>query len=195
MTQNTGTLVIAPIVTPDSTDNFPTHISNMGKGGFHTVQALTDRDSISQERREEGMLCTVVDDGVTYQLLGGIDNNNWTPFAGGGSNSSEIDDSLITTTTTWSSSKILEKLTNAINDIPKKDTIYSYYPNGDIYEEKEYNISVVPNQLVQKKTYAYTANGDINTETIEVNGRKFVNTFIYNAYGDIFKIQTRETVI
>ena len=83
MSQNVGTHVIAPIVTPDSNDKFPTHINSMGQGGFKAVQTLAERDAIPMERRENGMLCAVLENDTLYQLKGGIDNAFWTIFATG----------------------------------------------------------------------------------------------------------------
>lgn len=80
MTDNKGTKVLAPIVTPTSEDSFPTHISNMGKGGYHTVYSLADRDSIPMARREEGMLCAVVEEGTISHLIGGLENTFWKPL-------------------------------------------------------------------------------------------------------------------
>lgn len=81
MAQNSGVLVIAPIVTPDSADTFPTHLANMGQGGIHSVPDTAARDAISTERRVAGMLCYVQGIGF-YQLSD--DLSTWTLFTGGG---------------------------------------------------------------------------------------------------------------
>jgi len=74
--------MIAPT---DTTDIYPTHSSNYGKGGVHHVATIVDRDAITAERRSEGMFCTVEEDGKTYQLVGGISNADWAEFVSGGS--------------------------------------------------------------------------------------------------------------
>lgn len=93
MAQNVGTQVIAPIVTPDSNDKFPTHINALGQGGFKAVQTIADRDAIPLERRENGMLCAVLENDTVYQLKGGIDNAFWTIFttgAGGATTAADL---------------------------------------------------------------------------------------------------------
>jgi uncharacterized protein (TIGR02145 family) len=58
--------------------------SNDVKGGHHQVATIAERDAIPMLRRQLGMLCTVLDDGIgnhkTYQLIGGLSNTNWTEF-------------------------------------------------------------------------------------------------------------------
>jgi hypothetical protein len=89
--QNTGTLVGAPIRPNDARDPIPSAFANEILGGHHQFATIGQRDSIMSERRVEGMLCTVLDDGngnpKTYQLLGGTANTNWVAFIGAGSGS------------------------------------------------------------------------------------------------------------
>ena len=54
--------------------------SNDLLGGIYQVDSLDERNNIPSERRKEGMLCYVKND-TMYQLIGGIDNVNWTVFA------------------------------------------------------------------------------------------------------------------
>lgn len=71
MTELKGTNVASGLVPFTDQDKYPTHYSQYGKGGYRTVQTLEERDTIPEERREEGMLCYVIDDpsGVhTYKL-------------------------------------------------------------------------------------------------------------------------------
>jgi hypothetical protein len=91
---NTGTLVTAPIRPHSNRDQYPTAYANEIKGGHHTVSTLEHRNSIPHERRSEGMFCTVTTQKVTYQLLGGIENSNWEVFttSGGGSSDGNVDD-------------------------------------------------------------------------------------------------------
>jgi len=61
-------------------------------GGFRVVDTLTDRDNITTLRRKWGMLCYVLEDNTTYQLLdqgnGDLSNNtNWVTYSGGGGGS------------------------------------------------------------------------------------------------------------
>ena len=48
-------------------------------GGYYQVNSIHERDEIPLSKRKEGMLCYVKNDRI-YQLLGGIDNVNWTIF-------------------------------------------------------------------------------------------------------------------
>lgn len=67
-----GTIIIAPIMPPDTQDTYPTHKANYGLGGIHHVATLADRDAISVDRQQEGMLCSVEEDEQTYQLRNGV---------------------------------------------------------------------------------------------------------------------------
>lgn len=60
--------------------DFPIAEANDLLGGHHQVNTIVDRNAIPTERRQELMLCSVVSDGKTYQLVGGIDNINWVDF-------------------------------------------------------------------------------------------------------------------
>ncbi|WEK18235.1 MAG: hypothetical protein P0Y49_15700 [Candidatus Pedobacter colombiensis] len=67
--------------------------TNDAKGGHHQVATVAERNNISADRRQPGMLCTVMDDGTgkakTFQLICKDlpaelnDNNNWIAFSPG----------------------------------------------------------------------------------------------------------------
>jgi hypothetical protein len=101
MGKNIGTIITAAVRPNDSLDLIATAFSSEIKGGLHTVQDTTSRDAIYKVRREWGMLCYVVDDLKTYQLIygyvdGDISNNlNWKEFSSGSGSGSEWLDSLI----------------------------------------------------------------------------------------------------
>jgi hypothetical protein len=86
MAKNIGTLVSSAIRPNDSLDPIATAFSNEIKGGLHNSDTLTDRNSIIFERREWGMLCYVIDQNTTYQLIYNrnstdiMDNSNWGLF-------------------------------------------------------------------------------------------------------------------
>ena len=69
---------------PLSGSLYPIIYSNDALGGFHQAATLTERDAIPALRRQQGMLCAVLDAGSgtrkTYQLIGGIANTNWVEF-------------------------------------------------------------------------------------------------------------------
>lgn len=81
-----GTVQITGQLAPSATtDTFPTHAANYGKGGVHHVTSLVERDAISAERRQAGMLCTVTGDPNIYRLE--VDLLTWTVASGGGGGS------------------------------------------------------------------------------------------------------------
>jgi hypothetical protein len=82
MANNIGTLIIAPVRPQADNDAYPSAFANEIKGGHHQVTSLTERDLITTDRRVLGMLCSVVtiSSSNTYQLIGGIDNGNWSEF-------------------------------------------------------------------------------------------------------------------
>ncbi|SDM69305.1 hypothetical protein SAMN05421823_11973 [Catalinimonas alkaloidigena] len=76
--------------TTSTTDVFPTHDTNKGKGGLHHVLNIAARNAIPKQRREDGMVVTVKDRGDgsrdAYQLVLGtvsadlMDNGNFVLF-------------------------------------------------------------------------------------------------------------------
>ena len=73
-----GAIRITGYVAPTSdTDTYPTHLDKYGKGGYRSVDSIDARDAISAERRSIGMMCYVVTENKTYQLLLGLGNENW----------------------------------------------------------------------------------------------------------------------
>lgn len=79
-----GTIVGAPLVTGDTNNGFGTHYNKLGIGGWKSVATLMDRDLISLERRELGNEVKVLEDGKTYELVGGLDNGSWVEIIQGG---------------------------------------------------------------------------------------------------------------
>lgn len=75
------TPVLGGVAPNDSADTYASHFAQWGKGGLRTVDDVTERDAITTERKEEGMLVYVKGDGY-YQL--GADLSTWTPFSSGG---------------------------------------------------------------------------------------------------------------
>ncbi len=92
-----GTNVIAPIVPFSTDDIFASHLAKYGHGGWRTAEDLNERDSIKELRREELMVCAVMDDSYNSSTAGDtiyildinhdgstssslMDNNNWIPL-------------------------------------------------------------------------------------------------------------------
>lgn len=80
---NIGTLVTSAIRPNNELDPIATAYSSEIKGGFHSKNSISDRNSIITERREWGMICYVINVDRSFQLVKGyvdndIDNNaNW----------------------------------------------------------------------------------------------------------------------
>ncbi len=77
MAEETGTVVLAPVVRGNPNDKYPTGFANFQKGGHHSKLTIQERDEIFTELREEGMTCFVKEDKITYILDGGLTNNFW----------------------------------------------------------------------------------------------------------------------
>lgn len=80
MAAETGTLVIAPVVPPDSVNTYPTHYDYYGYGGHRSVATVDDRNAIPADRRAAGMLVTVVSTETIYLLA--ADLVTWEKVAG-----------------------------------------------------------------------------------------------------------------
>ena len=93
MSEIKNTLKIsAPLSPYDSTDVYPTHLPEYGKGGLRTVESIEDRDNIPVERRDEGMFVYVKENKTTYALRDGLENTNWIELESflGGADSGQI---------------------------------------------------------------------------------------------------------
>ena len=89
MADLTGTVVIAPIRPTSTEDRYPTHESLYSKGGYRTVQSLAERDAISDERREQGMLVWVNSEKHLFRLTNGTTNSDWENLGNGSSTAYE----------------------------------------------------------------------------------------------------------
>jgi len=74
-------------LTPLTGNLYPIILSNDALGGLHQVATIAARNAIPALRRQQGMLCAVLDAGSgtpkTYQLIGGILDANWVEFTSG----------------------------------------------------------------------------------------------------------------
>lgn len=68
MSKNKGTLISSPIRPLTTGMTIPTAYSNELLGGLHSVSTTSERDMITSERRQFGMLVYIVNDDDFYQL-------------------------------------------------------------------------------------------------------------------------------
>jgi hypothetical protein len=80
MSKIPGTNVASGIVPFTTEDEFPTHYSEYGKGGWREVQTIAERDSITTARRKIGMAVYVRETDRVYILKNGTSNEYWVPF-------------------------------------------------------------------------------------------------------------------
>lgn len=68
MSNIAGTNLAAAIAPFTTEDTYPTHYAEYGKGGWHSVATISDRDAIPVQRRETGMVVFVQADNTPYRL-------------------------------------------------------------------------------------------------------------------------------
>lgn len=90
MTRIPGTNVASGIVPFTTEDEFPTHYSEYGKGGWREVATIAERDSITSQRRKLGMAVYVAETDKVYILKNGTSNEYWFPFSGSGTSSTYV---------------------------------------------------------------------------------------------------------
>lgn len=73
MAELKGTQVAAIVVPFTDADKYATHDAEYGKGGFRSVSTIADRDAIPVERKTEGMIVRVTENGLNYEWK----NNAW----------------------------------------------------------------------------------------------------------------------
>lgn len=71
-----GTPLVAEVVTTDTLDTHATHIDTFGQGGYQSVLDYTARNSITPDRRKEGMTVYVMSDQTKWQLKPGYSPTN-----------------------------------------------------------------------------------------------------------------------
>jgi len=72
------TIKVAATIAPfDARDTYPVTNPKYGKGSLRTVENNIERMTISNGRREEGMIVYQKDNAEYYTLVGGITNSHW----------------------------------------------------------------------------------------------------------------------
>ena len=74
-----GVNITSCIVPCTYDDNYPTHDSKYGKGGWREVKTIAERDAIPIERRSLGMSVYVTDTNTQYILKYALNNHCWYP--------------------------------------------------------------------------------------------------------------------
>ena len=73
-----GSVSVTGFVAPtDSADTYPSHSEEYGKGGYRSVDTITDRDAIPAARRKAGMAVKVLANKMEYILGAGLGNGHW----------------------------------------------------------------------------------------------------------------------
>lgn len=75
-----GTNVASGVVPFTTEDQYATHYSKYGNGGWREVATIEERDLIPAARRSVGMAVLVNEIGRLFVLRGGINNSNWIEF-------------------------------------------------------------------------------------------------------------------
>ena len=82
-----GSVVFAPLVTPNGLEEFPTHLSMFGKGGLHSKNSLAAIQAIATALREQGMLAYDKSTDKYYKLNA---EGNWVEFSVSGGASAGV---------------------------------------------------------------------------------------------------------
>ena len=86
-----GSVPITGFLGPTSElDLYPTHKPKYGLGGLRSCLTLSERDSITNARREIGMEVFVISESKKYRLVGQLDNSGWVEVTEGGTAGSFI---------------------------------------------------------------------------------------------------------
>lgn len=98
MARYIGGVAVTGFISPtDTADDFATHKAMFGQGGYRSVLDLTARDTITEPRREQGMIVYVISEKKEYRLVGGITNLHWEEIiissGGNGTTPSTLSDS------------------------------------------------------------------------------------------------------
>ena len=82
MTENLKGLNIPSSIVPfTDQDVYATHDSKFGKGGWQSVETVTEMNNISMQRRSIGMAVYVASEKQTYILNGRLDNLGWVTYS------------------------------------------------------------------------------------------------------------------
>lgn len=86
-----GTNISSPVVPFTKDDKYATHDETFGRGGYRSVNSISEMNAIPSERRKEGMLVNVIGDKI-YKLTNDsfVDAGLGSGGSGGGSSTSNV---------------------------------------------------------------------------------------------------------
>lgn len=132
-----GTNVATGIVPFTDLDPYPTHYAQYGKGGYRTVSCIAERNAITPERREEGMLVWVISEEKLYQLRNGywvLFSDTETPPPGGNCNCREELEPRIAALEAILLAQQQADLKRQLDNNPYTLSITGLQPSGSKYE-------------------------------------------------------------
>ena len=148
MTKIPGTNVASGIVPFTTEDEFPTHYSEYGKGGWREVTTIAERDSITTARRKLGMAVYVQETDKIYILKRGISNEYWVPMSSSGGGGSTYIHTQGEAAAVWIIEHNLEKYPS-VTIVTSAGTVVV----GDIMYNNENIITITFNGAFKGKAY------------------------------------------
>ena len=195
-----GSVRLTGFIAPtDSTDVFPVTDPKWGLGGLRRVSGTTERDDITTERREAGMLVYSEFDDTYFKLGTGLTNSDWEPFLGGdGGNYLSISGGTVTGDTYFTANLSAGTIYSGSTDL--YDIIYgittgqtgNYIPlsgtgGNDITGDLEFDDDVALSWNSAQETIEYdSAEGTLSINTSD--GVDFETGVIYSAGTDLYEI-------
>lgn len=192
MAELKGTNVAALIVPFTDQDPYATHDAKYGKGGFRSVDTITERDAIPTERKTTGMIVHVNDSQLNYRWTGSA----WAEWKPKGS--MVVDAALSTTSQNPVQNKVITNQLNAlagiINGIPiiTVDTVWNATSNNPASSKAiESTISPIrttANAAIPKSNIISVINSDNNKSTTLVTSPKAVSDLLINNNNNVISL-------
>lgn len=148
MSKIPGTNVASGIVPFTTEDEFPTHYSEYGKGGWREVATIAERDSITSQRRKIGMAVYVSETDKVYILKNGTSNEYWVPMSNSGGSGKTFVFAPGNAMSTWVIEHNLEKYPS-VTVVTSAGTVVV----GDVLYNNENVVTVTFNGAFKGKAY------------------------------------------
>lgn len=177
-----GGVTVSGYISPsDTLDEYATHKAKFGFGGYRSAADITERNNITDLRREIGMVVYVIAEDKEYRLKGGITNSNWV----------EVVSATGTGTGTGNCLYVVVENSIAMEAIPLSDRqigLVAYVKDSD----KEYRlVNGIDNSNWKEQVYTNIINNntiDNSTTTVEQTN------YYYNSFGCLNKSLINETI-